>query len=149
MILNFNRKEFSINKFEIKDVDGENRYWGIYDFSYKRRLRIFDKDNNELAYIQYRVSSLEKGITFYDVEDNKIAYIGQQDNLQDIVVEPDNWKIVGDVSNWDIRIIAADGRELMSTNDKTHEINIMDDSDVLKCVFCVLAIADENELRVQ
>ena len=33
MILKFNRNDFSISKFEIKGINGELLYRGIYDFS--------------------------------------------------------------------------------------------------------------------
>ncbi len=44
---------------EIKNEEGKLMYWGIYDFSYKWRIRIFDENSLEIGYVQYRIGDDE------------------------------------------------------------------------------------------
>lgn len=143
MILIFNRDDFSIDRFEIKDVDGVVLYHGIYDFSFKNRLRIFDKNDNELAYIQYKVSDSEKMIKLCDIEDKVISYIEQDNTLNNIVVKPDNYVVLGDISDWDYKAVDINEKVILSTNN--YEICV-DDNSILKCLFIILSMADEKQL---
>ena len=40
---------------------GRVLYYGIYDFSYKYRTRIFDVDDNEIAYVEKDITAEEPG----------------------------------------------------------------------------------------
>lgn len=136
MIFTFAEKSFDLNgKTELINDKGEIEYTCIYDFSYKKRIRILDKNNNEVAYIQFRALSSVNKIGLYDKQDKQLAYI----NLNETTIKDDNWSITDDN-----KIIDKDNNEVMSvTNDKTI---INDDNDVLKCIMCLFILANRNEL---
>ena len=48
------------------DEEGKMRYWGIYDFSFKHRSRIFDPDDREAGYVQKDVSREEDVVELFD-----------------------------------------------------------------------------------
>ncbi len=146
MILKFNRNDFSISKFEIKGINDELIYRGIYDFSYKNRLRIFDANDNELGYIQYKNLSSVNEIALFDIQDNRIVYIDKVDDLNNIEVKPLDFHIIGDLNNWDIKIVDNKNNILLETENEL-QINLIDEANLMNCLFCILAVADINELN--
>ena len=146
MILKFNRNDFSISKFEIKGINDELLYRGIYDFSYKNRLRIYDANDNELGYIQYKNLSSINEIALFDIQDNKIAYIDKVDDLNNIEVKPLDFHIIGDLNNWNIKVVDSKDNVLLETENES-QINLIDETNLMTCLFCILAVADINELN--
>lgn len=68
-----NYKNILANKVEIIDNDNVV-FWSQPDFSYKHRVHIYSNSNDEIGYIQYKVTSNQNG--------NIICY--PNDNIADI-----------------------------------------------------------------
>lgn len=72
-----NIDNFDVNKKnEINNSDGELRYWSQPDFSYKRRTHLYDSNDNEIGYIQYKVLSIQDRNDVYNKEDKPILFDG-------------------------------------------------------------------------
>ena len=54
------------NRTELRDGDGRLMFWGIYDFAFKYRTRIFDAHDIEIAYVEKDVTVSEDTVVFYD-----------------------------------------------------------------------------------
>lgn len=68
-----NLKNTTINsRIDFLDENNNLIYWSIYDFSYKRRMRLFDNKDNELGYINLKIESLNNVEAIYDIQDNKL-----------------------------------------------------------------------------
>lgn len=59
-------------KFEVMDLDNNVVYYCQPDFSYKKRLHLLDKKNNRIAYIQYKILSIQNDVEYYTFDDEKI-----------------------------------------------------------------------------
>ncbi len=67
------------NRCELKDENGVLRYWGIYDFAFKYRTRIFDERDEEIAYVQKDISAEENVVGFFDPADRKIGEMAERE----------------------------------------------------------------------
>lgn len=141
MILTFEDKSFKLDsKTELKNEKGEIVYTCIYDFSYKKRIRILDKSNNEIAYIQFKILSSIDQITLYDKQDKQLAYIKQNSE----VIEDDGLRCIGNYDNY--KIVDKNNNEIMVLANNT--VNISDDNYILKCIMCLYVFANKEELIV-
>ena len=116
-------------KTEIKDELGNLLYWGIYDFSYKYRTRIFSNNDNELMYVQKDISKDDNIVNICDLKDTVIDYIHG-----DLLVN-DNLKINGNYQTGDIE-------GLLHIEDGSMEI--LDDSKIDKCVAILFALVERE-----
>ena len=116
-------------KTEIKDELGNLLYWGIYDFSYKYRTRIFNNNDNELMYVQKDISKDDNIVNICDLKDTVIDYING-----DLLVN-DNLKINGNYQIGDIE-------GLLHIEDGSMEI--LDDSKIDKCVAILFALVERE-----
>lgn len=72
-MLQINIENFALNnKNEIKDETGNLQYWTQPDFSYKQRVHIYNSQNNEIGYVQYKILSIQNGNEVFDKHDNPI-----------------------------------------------------------------------------
>ena len=62
-------------KTQLSDENGQLLYWGIYDFAYKYRTRIYDHNDNEIAYVEKDIASSDTPVFFYDPLDKVIGNI--------------------------------------------------------------------------
>ena len=79
-------------KTPLKDENGRLLYYGIYDFSYKFRTRIFDAADNEISYVEKDITAdkpLVKGFT----HDNKLLFELTKEN-DEYQVMPQGWRFV-------------------------------------------------------
>lgn len=58
------------NRIDFIDEDNSLLYWSIYDFSYKRRMRIFDNNDINVGYVKLKIDTLNNDIEFCDKQDN-------------------------------------------------------------------------------
>ena len=58
-------------KCELLDETGNIKYWSQPDFSYKKRLHVYDSSDKELGYVQYKILSSQKGDELY-IENKKV-----------------------------------------------------------------------------
>lgn len=66
------------NRCEIRNEAGKLLYWGIYDFSYKYRTRIYDAGNEEQGYVQLDSTAGFRQVSINDPEDHPIAFIKKE-----------------------------------------------------------------------
>ena len=124
-MLIIDKETFGIgNKNLINNENGELQYWTQPDFSYKKRLHIYDKNDNEIGYVQYKILSCQEGNGFFSKEDKQI-------NL-------DEWNYQNDKSEWNYDVYYKDA--LMSrivNDDYLIKITINDDSYINECLFMI------------
>ena len=59
------------NRTPLKDENGNLFCWGIYDFAFKYRTRIFNREDIEIAYIERNIAKENEPIEFFDPLGNK------------------------------------------------------------------------------
>lgn len=92
MIIKVNLENISISsRIDFLDENNGLLYWSIYDFSYKRRMRLFDSNDNELGYVTLKIDSLNNTEAVYDKQDNKLA-------------EYSEFNIDGDIKSYEFKI---------------------------------------------
>ena len=92
MIIKVNLENISISsRIDFFDENNSLLYWSIYDFSYKRRMRLFDSNDNELGYVTLKIDSLNNTEAVYDKQDNKLA-------------EYSEFNIDGDIKSYEFEI---------------------------------------------
>lgn len=116
-------------KTEIKDENGNLLYWGIYDFSYKYRTRIFNNVDNELMYVQKDISKDGNIVNICDLKDTII------DCINDDLLINDNLKINGDYQKGSI-----EGLMYIEAG----SIDILDDSKIDKCIAVLFALVERE-----
>lgn len=119
---------FSLDKKDvINNEKGELQYWSQADFAYKKRVHIYDSNDNELGYVQYKILTSQDGPTFFNKEDKAI-------DVSDL-------RIINKVNNWQYEIenvasIKVDGNKVV--------IDIKDDSEIDRCLLLIYSIAGEE-----
>ena len=130
MILSFDPiKLAERGRCELRDEDGRLVYWGIYDFAYKHRTRIYNSEGFEVAYVQKDISLEEAHVDFCDSEDHKIgALIKNNDTL---IIQPEGYSYKGDYHKGEIE-------GLMKIEEGKLEVN----DDVLKGIMIMFALVE-------
>ena len=70
LVININNYS-TTKKCELLDETGNIKYWSQPDFSYKKRLHVYDSSDKELGYVQYKILSSQKGDELY-IENKKV-----------------------------------------------------------------------------
>ena len=146
MLLILDKNTFSLqDKVELKDENNNLKYWSIYDFAYKNRTRLFDENDNEIGYLQFKVLSSQDEIGFYHIDGNKITSLKLNEDLKDeYYLETLNWYIKGDIKKWNYKVVDKDNKEIMSV--ETDKAIIIDDLDVVNCLMIIFALGDYKQL---
>lgn len=72
-MITINKDKFSIaTRYDLLNENGNIEFWCQPDFAYKMRLHVYDKNNDEIGYVQYKILSTQDGVEYYDNKDNKI-----------------------------------------------------------------------------
>lgn len=84
------KNKFSINtRYDLLNENGNIEFWCQPDFAYKMRLHIYDKNNEEIGYVQYKILSIQDGVEYYDSKDNRLDFsnyiINGKDNNYEII----------------------------------------------------------------
>ena len=103
MVLLFDHDHFiRRDRSEFSDEQGRLRYWGIYDFAFKHRTRVFDEDDAEVFYVQKDISRDHDVVIICDSKDVLIdTLIFEEDHYllekQDLIYKGDlnNGEFVG------------------------------------------------------
>lgn len=107
-------------------------YWSQPDFAYKRRVHIYDSNNDEIGYVQYKILTCQSGIEYFDKTDKQI-------DVSDIVVENKeseyNYELVSNGN-----VVA----KVFKDNNRLN-IDIMNDSMINKCLLLVYGLIDKGE----
>lgn len=88
MIIVSEINEILNKKIKINNEKGEAVFWSQPDFSYKKRVHIYDRNDNEIGYVQYLITSSQKGNEVYDSFDHFIEF--------------NNFKLVKNVNDYHI-----------------------------------------------
>ena len=108
--------------------DGNVEYWGIYDFSYKYRTRIYDHNDNEIAYV-------EKDI----YENGKVNMFDYKGNSLGKIIRTENGYEIGDLvykGNVDAGMID----NVLSIEEG--KMTITDESRILLCIMCLFGLIE-------
>lgn len=84
------KNKFTINtRYDLLNENGNIEFWCQPDFAYKMRLHIYDKNNEEIGYVQYKILSIQDGVEYYDSKDNRLDFssyiINGKDNNYEII----------------------------------------------------------------
>lgn len=72
-MITINKDKFSIvTRYDLLNENGNIEFWCQPDFAYKMRLHVYDKNNDEIGYVQYKILSTQDGVEYYDNKDNKL-----------------------------------------------------------------------------
>lgn len=104
-------------------------YYGIYDFAYKRRIRIFDDLDNELGYVQLQRGNILEDVVCCDKKDTILNIFNSND-------------VKGDVDNFNF-VFEIDGKQIMRASKQDNEclIDVSKENEVL-AVMNMIAIID-------
>ena len=87
-------------KTELKDENDHTVFWGIYDFAFKYRTRIFDGKDNELGYVQLDVGKAVPEVVFCDAFDETKGQMVREEDYYRIL--PEGMEFHGDSSKGEI-----------------------------------------------
>ena len=94
------------------DDKGRLLYYGIYDFSYKYRTRIFDADDNEIAYVEKDISSQKPCVRAFSNQRKPLFELYLEDDLYR--VEPQGYSFRKDGNSFVIDdVMTADERKVV------------------------------------
>lgn len=125
-------EKFSLySKNEIVNGNGNLQYWSQPDFSYKHRVHIYDKESNEIGYVQYKILSTQDTINYFDKEDKEISI--------------SNLTVKNKSGEWDYSIY-KDNEQIASLNSKDNKvyIEINNDLEADKCLLLIFGLAEEE-----
>ena len=115
-------------KTQLKDENGQTVFWGIYDFAYKYRTRIFDGEDSELGYVQLDVGKSVPEVFFSDPADEIKGRMIQEESHY--LILPEGSVFEGNSKEGQIPGIMkiTDGR-----------LETEDEADLLRCVMVLFA----------
>ena len=119
------------NRTELRDSDGRLMFWGIYDFAFKYRTRIFDAHDIEIAYVEKDVTVLEDTVVFYDPARGKIAQLQRDDGK--LVLKSEGICYEGDADEGEVKGMLKIGKGVLETEN---------DQDLLKAVCLLFALIE-------
>lgn len=109
--------------------DGKTLYWSIYDFSFKHRTRIFNINDEEIAYVELDVSKDNKTIKICDNQDNLI------DTIENNVLQSNKWFIEGDYQNGKVQ-------DVVEINNGV--LDVYDDNNIEKCLYILFSLVEKE-----
>ena len=148
MKLYIKQKVFSFrDRFTVKDEYGEDKYYVEGEIlSLGKKLRIYDMDGNELAFVRERLLAFMPKFTI-EINGSEIAEIIKRFTFlrPKYYVDGLGWDVEGDFfsHNYDItdgnKIIVSIHKQFMAWGD-TFEIDVQKDNDEIIALAVVLAI---------
>ena len=148
MRLYMNEKVFSWkDKFSIKTETGEDRYFVEGKvISIGKKLRVYDAEGNELAFVNQKLVSLMPKFTV-EINDQEVAVIKKKVTFlkPKYIIEGPGWEVQGDFLSHDYEIV-ENGRTIVAIHKKwmswgdAFELDIEDESQEVLAVAVVLAI---------
>lgn len=148
MKLYMKQKVFSFkDKFTIKDEYGKDKYYIEGEFlSIGKKLRIYDVNHNELAFVRQKVLAFMPKFTI-EIDGREIAEIVKKVTFfkPKYYVEGLDWNVEGDFFSHDYTVVSGN-KEIVSIHKAwmswgdTFELDIMEDRDEVTALAVVLAI---------
>ena len=136
------------DKFSITDATGADKYYVEGKaISIGKKLRIYDNDENELAFVNQKVVSLMPKFCV-EMNGEEVAVIKKKVSIlkPKYLIEGPGWEVKGDFLSHDYEIIDGNGRTIVAIHKKwmswgdTFELDIADESQEVLTVAVVLAI---------
>lgn len=128
-MLIINNNTFALDaRNEIMDENGNLKYWSQPDFSYKQRVHVYDNQDNEIGYVQYKILSCQEHINFFDNTDKPI----DMSDLKQINVQ----------SKWNYQISNGDIVCEVKENGNNVLIDVKDDNQINRCILFVFSLAE-------
>ena len=115
-------------KTELKDENDHTAFWGIYDFAYKYRTRIFDGQDSELGYVQLDVSKPVPEVVFCDATDGILGHM---------IEEGDHYRILPE--GIEFRGSCTEGQIPGIMKISNGELEIDKENDLLRCAMILFA----------
>ena len=115
-------------KTQLKNEEGNVLYWGIYDFAFKYRTRIYDSSDTEQGYVQLDLSRSVPEVVFYDNEDKPVGSMTVKDGSY--LITPEGLLFTGDCAKGEIT-------NVMKNTDGAIEIE--NGADPFRCVMVLFA----------
>lgn len=128
-MLIINTSDFALNaKNEIKDENGNLVFWSQPDFSYKQRVHVYDAQNEEIGYVQYKILSSQEHINFFDKTDKPI-------DMSDI-------KQVNKKTKWEYQLEKDNVICEVKENGSNVIIDIKDNEQINSCILLIFSLAE-------
>ena len=152
MKLLFKQRAFSwFDSYDVYNESGDSVYTVKGQLSWGKCLKIFDRDDREVATVQQRMFSW---FTTYDVYigEDYVGCVRKEFSFFSprFTIDYKNWNVEGDFFEWDYTIQSAQGtpiatvsKELFQWTD-TYVIDVNDSADALYALMLVLAIDAEK-----
>ena len=115
---------------ELRDEQGSVLYWGIYDFAFKYRTRIFDGNDDEVSFVQKDLESSLETVGIYDPADRKKGELLREEGLY--LLQPEGKEYRGNIREGGIP-------SLMKVENGT--LFVEDENEVLKAAEVLFALA--------
>ncbi len=154
MKLLFKQRFFSwFDSYDIFNEDGETVYTVEGQFSWGKKLKIFDRAGRELATVEQKIFSFFPTYEVY-IGEQYVGCVRKEFSLftPSFTVDYMGWEVEGDFFEWEYEIFgggerkATVSKELFNFTD-TYVIDIPDPTDDLAALALVLAIDAEKESR--
>lgn len=155
MKLLFKQRAFSwFDTYDVYNEAGDTVFTVKGQLSWGKCLKIFDRDDREVATVQQRLFSWFTTFDIYIGEDyagcvrKEFSFFHPR-----FTIDYKGWDVEGDFFEWDYSIHGADGtqravisKELFNWTD-TYSIDVRDSADALPALALVIAIDAEKEQR--
>ena len=119
------------NRTELLSETGDLCFWGIYDFAFKYRTRIFDKEDVEIAYVEKDVTASKDTVRFYDAAGKQEGALVREDGK--LILENEDLVYQGDARSGKIE-------GLMSVSEGILEVK--EEKDVLKAAEVLFSLIE-------
>lgn len=119
------------NRTELLSETGELCYWGIYDFAFKYRTRIFDKDDIEAAFVEKDITAEKDCVLFYDAAGERSDALIREDGR--LILEKEGLIFEGDLQSGKIE-------GLMKVCEGVLEVE--DEKDVIKAAQVLFSLVE-------
>jgi uncharacterized protein YxjI len=155
MKLLFKQRAFSwFDSYDVYDEAGDTVFTVKGQLSWGKCLKIFDRNENEVATVEQRLFSWLTTFDIYIGED-LVGCVRKEFSFfhPRFTIDYKGWDVEGDFFEWDYSICGADGtqravisKELFNWTD-TYSIDVRNSADALPALALVIAIDAEKEQR--
>ena len=155
MKLLFKQRAFSwFDSYDVYDEAGNTVFTVKGQLSWGKCLKIFDRNENEVATVEQRLFSWLTTFDIY-IGEEQVGCVRKEFSFfhPRFTIDYKGWDIEGDFMEWDYSICGADGtqravisKELFNWTD-TYSIDVRNSADALPALALVIAIDAEKEQR--
>lgn len=109
-------KDYLTSKTIITDDEKNEIFWSQPDFSYKHRVHVYDKNNNEIGYVQYAILSSQQTNELYYANDTQmdLSVYDVKELKDSCTVYRDNNKVMDILCNDNEIVITIDNEDIIN-----------------------------------